>query len=95
MRRRRLEQPSAGGAAGLLRSGISAVGPLLGLAAVWLLFATQAGGKFWRWENQRLILEQTAVVGTAAVGATLVIISGGIDLSVGTSSPADPMSRDR
>ena len=52
---------------------------------VWLLFALLSGGDFIRWDNQRLMLLQTAVVGTAAIGATLIIISGGIDLSVGSS----------
>lgn len=61
------------------------LGPLIGLISVWLLFALLAGGDFMRWDNQRLMLLQTAVVGTAAIGATLIIISGGIDLSVGSS----------
>jgi ribose/xylose/arabinose/galactoside ABC-type transport system permease subunit len=54
-----------------------------GLVAVWALFAVLAGGDFVAWRNQRIMLIQTAVVGTAAVGATVIIISGGIDLSVG------------
>ncbi len=61
------------------------LGPLIGLISAWLLFALLAGGDFMRWDNQRLMLLQTAVVGTAAIGATLIIISGGIDLSVGSS----------
>ena len=61
------------------------LGPLIGLAFAWGLFALLAGGDFTAWPNQRLMLLQTAVVGTAAVGATLVIISGGIDLSVGST----------
>lgn len=61
------------------------LGPLIGLMAVWLLFAGLKGRDFVRWDNQRLMLLQTAVVGTAAVGATMIIISGGIDLSVGAS----------
>lgn len=60
-------------------------GPLLGLVAVWLLFAALTGRDFMKWDNQRLMLLQTAVVGTAAVGATLIIIAGGIDLSVGST----------
>jgi ribose/xylose/arabinose/galactoside ABC-type transport system permease subunit len=59
-------------------------GPFTGLLVVWLLFAALCGGHFSAWENQRLMLLQTAVVGLAAVGATMVIISGGIDLSVGS-----------
>jgi len=59
-------------------------GPALGLLIVWLLFAVLAGENFTRWGNQRLMLEQMTVVGIAAVGATLIIVSGGIDLSVGS-----------
>lgn len=64
---------------------LARLGPLLGLVAVWLLFALLCGADFTRWDNQRLMLTQTAVVGAAAVGATLIIISGGIDLSVGST----------
>src|SRR6266478_3822910 len=68
-------------AARLLRT----LGPLIGLVFVWALFAALTGATFIRWDNQRLMLLQTAVVGTAAVGATMIIISGGIDLSVGST----------
>ncbi|HEY3241739.1 MAG TPA: ABC transporter permease [Phycisphaerae bacterium] len=64
---------------------VARLGPMVGLLCVWLLFAALKRGDFVAWHNQRLMLLQTAVVGTAAVGATLVIISGGIDLSVGSS----------
>ncbi len=64
---------------------LRALGPLLGLLATWLLFAVLAGGKFTSWNNTELMLLQTAVVGTAAVGATWIIVSGGIDLSVGSN----------
>lgn len=62
-----------------------ALGPLLGLGAVWALFAALVGGRFVSWDNQKLMLLQTAVVGTAAVGATLILISRGLDLSVGST----------
>lgn len=62
------------------------LGPLAALAAVWVLFAALVpGGRFTSLDNQRLMLLQTAVVGTAAMGATLIIASGGIDLSVGST----------
>ena len=61
------------------------LGPLIGLLFVWTLFAALKGPDFMKWDNQRLMLLQTAVVGTAAMGATLIIISGGIDLSVGST----------
>jgi ribose/xylose/arabinose/galactoside ABC-type transport system permease subunit len=67
-------------AARLLRTG----GPLLGLLLTWLLFATTANG-FTSWANHELMLLQTAVVGVAAIGATWVIVGGGIDLSVGST----------
>jgi ribose/xylose/arabinose/galactoside ABC-type transport system permease subunit len=63
----------------------SALGPVLALLAVWGLFALLEGRSFMSWDNQRLMLLQTAVVGVAAIGATLIIISGGIDLSVGST----------
>lgn len=61
------------------------LGPALGLAATWALFALLAGSKFTSASNHELMLLQTAVVGTAAVGATWIIASGGIDLSVGST----------
>lgn len=64
---------------------LSAFAPHIGLIFVWTLFAVLVGELFVQWDNQVLMLTQTAVVGTAALGATLIIISGGIDLSVGSS----------
>lgn len=64
---------------------LAAFGPLLGLALTWFLFATLAGSAFTSWGNFQLMLVQTAVVGVAAVGATWIIIGGGIDLSVGSA----------
>lgn len=60
-------------------------GPLLGLLAVWTFFALLCGHNFIAWDNQRLMLLQTTVIATAAIGATVIIISGGIDLSVGST----------
>lgn len=61
------------------------LGPLFGLLVVWALFAVAIGGKFSSWENQRLMLLQTSIVATAAIGATFVIVAGAIDLSVGSA----------
>lgn len=36
------------------------------------------------WDNWRLIAAQSVIVGTAALGMTLIMIAGGIDLSVGS-----------
>jgi ribose/xylose/arabinose/galactoside ABC-type transport system permease subunit len=68
-----------------LRAFLRLFGPALGLIASWVLFAVLAGGNFTSWANQQLMLQQTAVVGTAAIGATLIIVSGGIDLSVAST----------
>jgi ribose/xylose/arabinose/galactoside ABC-type transport system permease subunit len=61
-------------------------GPFLGLVLVALLFAvlTRESGSFLTVYNWRTIAVQTVIVGTAALGMTIIIISGGIDLSVGS-----------
>jgi ribose/xylose/arabinose/galactoside ABC-type transport system permease subunit len=63
----------------------SRLGPLLGLIAVTLLFSALRYRSFVTIGNFELIMRQTAVVGTAALGMTLIIIAGGIDLSVGSA----------
>ena len=67
------------------RSALDAIGPLLGLFFVIGLFSALRPQTFATWDNAQLILLQTAVVGTAALGMTLIIVSGGIDLSVGST----------
>jgi ribose transport system permease protein len=64
---------------------MSKLGPVVGLLVVFVLFALLRPHTFVTFDNIELILLQTAVVGTAALGTTLVIISGGIDLSVGSN----------
>ena len=66
------------------RMVVDQLGPLLALAAVWGLFAAMEWKIFATWENTQAILLQTAVIGVAALGGTMVIVSGGIDLSVGS-----------
>ncbi|HZL38630.1 MAG TPA: ABC transporter permease [Tepidisphaeraceae bacterium] len=60
------------------------LGPVLGLLGIVFLFSILRWNTFATVGNAQIILMQTAVVGTAALGATIVIISGGIDLSVGS-----------
>jgi len=67
-----------------LAAALRSLAPLVGLVVTWAFFAALAGSTFMGLENQRLMLLQTAVVGSAAVGATVVIVSGGLDLSVGS-----------
>lgn len=62
-------------------------GPFLGLALIAGLFAwlTRDSGAFLSAYNWRTIGVQTVIVGTAALGMTLIMIAGGIDLSVGSA----------
>ena len=66
------------------RHVLTAFAPLVGLAAVCALFAVLRFDTFVTRDNFAIILQQTAVIGVAALGMTLVIIAGGIDLSVGS-----------
>jgi ribose transport system permease protein len=59
-------------------------GPLLGLVLVCVVFVALVGPQFLRPGNLELIARQTAIVCTAALGMTLVIVAAGIDLSVGS-----------
>jgi ribose transport system permease protein len=59
-------------------------GPLLGLAAVFALFIFIAPEGFGSIRNIETIARQTTTVGIAAIGMTMIIILGGIDLSVGS-----------
>src|SRR5262249_38176652 len=62
-------------------------GPFLGLALITLFFAvmTRSSGQFLSVDNWRTIAVHTVIVGTAALGMTIIIIAGGIDLSVGST----------
>jgi ribose transport system permease protein len=60
-------------------------GPLLAVVAVYALFALLAPDTFPRSANVLTMARQTVVVAIAAVGMTLVMIQGGIDLSVGST----------
>lgn len=64
---------------------LSTLGPILGLAFVFCLFAILRPATFLTVDNMQIMLLQTAVVGTAALGMTIIIISGGIDLSIGSN----------
>ncbi|HEY2509942.1 MAG TPA: ABC transporter permease [Polyangiaceae bacterium] len=59
-------------------------GPAVALLCVYALFAVLRPETFARSANLVTMARQTVVVSIAAVGATLVIIHGGIDLSVGS-----------
>jgi fructose transport system permease protein len=62
--------------------GSPIMGPLAALVLASIFFATQSD-KFLTGANLSLIIQQVMVVGTLAIGQTLVILTGGIDLSNG------------
>ena len=59
-------------------------GVLLGLLLVAVLFGFLIGPHFFRPANLELMAIQTVIVCVAALGMTMVIVSAGIDLSVGS-----------
>ncbi|MBX7187406.1 MAG: ABC transporter permease [Vicinamibacteria bacterium] len=61
--------------------------PFVGLALVILVFAflTGAPAQYLSVPNLRIVLAQTVIVAIGAVGMTMIIVSGGIDLSVGST----------
>lgn len=65
-------------------SALNRLGPALGLLVIYVFFALLAGETFWNVRNLETIVRQTTIVGIAALGMTLVIVSGGIDLSIGS-----------
>ena len=67
----------------------SQVGPLLALFAIVVAFylADNAwgSGNFLTWRNWRVISSSTSLIAVPALGMTMIIIAGGIDLSAGTA----------
>jgi ribose transport system permease protein len=59
-------------------------GVLLGLVVVAATFGVLIGPQFFAAANLELMARQTAIVCVAALGMTMVIVAGGIDLSVGS-----------
>ena len=68
-----------------MRVNIRDFGTLLGLALIVVVFALIAPG-FLAERNLMNILQQSSINACVALGMTLVIISGGIDLSVGPTA---------
>ncbi|GAB7125621.1 ABC transporter permease [Silvimonas sp. JCM 19000] len=62
---------------------LHAVGPLLGLVVL-CVAGTLLNSDFATFDNMMNVLTRTAFIGIIAVGMTFVIMSGGIDLSVGS-----------
>lgn len=66
------------------RALVDRAGTLIGLVLVTIVFSVAVGPQFLAAANLELIARQTAIVGMAALGMTMVIVAGGIDLSVGS-----------
>jgi ribose transport system permease protein len=60
------------------------LGPLVALVVVYALFAAFTPDTFLRSQNLLTMARQTVVVAICALGMTMVIITGGIDLSTGS-----------
>ncbi|MDC1457336.1 ABC transporter permease [Burkholderiaceae bacterium] len=61
---------------------IATLGPFIALLSACLFFGLQSD-RFLSFQNFSLILQQVMVVGTIAIGQTLIILTAGIDLSCG------------
>jgi fructose transport system permease protein len=61
---------------------LTSIGPLIALLLACAFFAMQSD-RFLSIQNFSLILQQVMVVGTIAIGQTLIILTAGIDLSCG------------
>jgi ribose transport system permease protein len=66
---------------------LAQAGPFLGLLVVIILFSipTETREFFLTYHNFKTIFTQTVIVAIGALGMTMIIVSGGIDLSVGSS----------
>ncbi len=79
-----MSEPQAAGVSGTLKKVVDLLGPLLGLAIIIALFSILAPQSFLTGRNMGNVAGQILVVALTAVGMTYVIVSGGIDLSVGS-----------
>jgi ribose transport system permease protein len=64
---------------------LAALGPFIALLVVVVVLRVMVGPSFCAAHNICFILTQSAIVAIGACGMTLIIVSGGIDLSVGSS----------
>jgi ribose transport system permease protein len=78
---------SAASASAFLRTWLNRIGPILGLALVILIFTLlmESPANYLSLFNLRIVLTQTVIVAIGAIGMTMIIISSGIDLSVGSA----------
>ena len=69
------------------RRALARLGPFLGLLAVIIIFAllTDSPSQYLSVRNFRIVVAQTVIVALGAIGMTLIMVSGGIDLSFGSA----------
>src|SRR2546425_1256421 len=69
-----------------LASALNVIGPFFGLLLVLGLFSLSSEVRPYLFTggNLKIILIQTVIVAIGALGMTMIIVSGGIDLSVGS-----------
>jgi ribose transport system permease protein len=82
-----ISTPSITPTLGFFKKWLTILGPFLGLLFVVVTFAILTGSpaKYLSPFNIRVVLSQTVIVAIGAIGMTMIIISGGIDLSVGSA----------
>jgi ribose transport system permease protein len=70
-----------------LQKALNVLGPFIGLVLVLVLFALipEVQGRFLRFANFKSVATQSVIVALGALGMTLIIISGGIDLSAASN----------
>jgi ribose transport system permease protein len=70
-----------------LNDWLNRLGPLLGLVLVIAIFSLlmDSPGRYLSANNLRIVFAQTVIVAIGAIGMTMIIISGGIDLAVGST----------
>ena len=70
-----------------MRRWLQTFGPFFALLLVIAVFAAISGepARFLSLANLRIVLAQTVIVAIGAVGMTIIIVSGGIDLSPGST----------
>src|SRR5205085_11572687 len=71
----------------MVQEWLNRLGPLLGLLLVIGVFSLlmDTPARFLSPNNLRIVLSQTVIVAIGAIGMTMIIISGGIDLAVGST----------
>jgi ribose transport system permease protein len=71
----------------LSRAWIGRAGPVIGLAVVVIAFTILTGApeRYLSSFNLRIVLSQSVIVAVGAIGMTMIVVAGGIDLSVGAA----------